>query len=166
MITIHPPAPAPNVNGYTPRYVSPHGHLSGLSDRLAAVVERLRTDRTLPFVGLGLVEDLEAVLKLLNLREFAEWLRVNGAPEHGRWADDILDLEQIGESFEAVQDAVRSASWTTEEDPVRAVEVMDGEIERLQEAHEEIRRVLIQCGALAADDEQTDIPSLIRALLS
>ena len=153
---VHPPAPEPNVNGYTPRYVSPHGCVSGLRDRLALAVERLRADRTLPFVGLGLIEDLEVVLQLLNLREFAEWLRVSGAPEHRSFALDILaDQDTVA----ATRQAVDTAGHRNESDPVRAIEKMDDEIRA-------VRRVLIECGALASDDETTSVPALLRALLS
>ena len=99
--SVRPDPPEPNQHGFTPSYVSPHGHLSGLRDRLKRTLARLGTDRSLPWVGLGLVKDLEVILQLLNLQEFAEWLRVNGPPEHRGFADDIL-ADQF--TLEAVRD--------------------------------------------------------------
>lgn len=154
------PAPAEaNQHGYTPSYVSPYGHLSGLRDRLKRTLARLGTDRSLPWVGLGLVNDLEVILQLLNLQEFAEWLRVNGPPEHRAFADDIL-ADQF--TLEAVRQAVDTAGQRDEPDPVKAVENLHDELGTF----DAMRRVLVETGALADDDHDTPLPDLLRALLS
>lgn len=157
--SVRPAPPEANQHGYTPPYVSPYGHLSGLRHRLRRALDRLGTDRSLPWVGLGLVNDLEVTLQLLNLQEFAEWLRVSGPPEHRAFADDIL-ADQF--TLEAVRDACDSAGQRNEPDPVKAVENLQAELG----AYDDMRRVLVDTGALADDDTETPLPDLLRALLS
>lgn len=158
MPSVRPAAPKPNEHGYTSNYVTPSGHLEGLRGRLARWVERMGTDRSLPWVGLGLVRDLEVVMRLLNLREFAEWLKLHGPPEHQEFADDILRDQ---ETIEAVHDALKHAGHEVI-DPVAGVEALDGEVRQV----DAIRQVLVETGALAADDQDTPIPDLLRALLA
>lgn len=157
--SVRPALPEANQHGYTSSYVSPYGHLSGLRERLARTLDRLGRDRSLPWVGLGLVNDLEVTLQLLNLQEFAEWLRVNGSPEHQHFAADIL-ADQF--TLEAVRDACDSAGQKNEPDPVKAVENLHGELT----AYDDMRKVLVDTGALADDDYETPLPDLLRALLS
>ena len=157
--SVRPAPPEPTPGGYVPGYVSPHGHLSGLRDRLAKWVERMGRDRSLPWVGLGVVNDLEVTLQLLNLREFAEWLRVNGPPEQQGFAADILADQ---ETLEAVRQAADMAGYRDEPDPVRVVERLDDEVRAL----DAMRAVLVEKGALANDDYDTPLPDLLRALLS
>lgn len=140
-------------------YVSPYGQPAGLAARLRQWIERLGGDKTLPWVGLGLIRDLEVTLQLLNLQEFAEWLRVNGPPEHQHFADDIL-ADQF--TLEAVRDACDVAGFRDEPDPVKAVEKATEELR----AFDAMRRVLVDTGALADDDRDTSLPDLLRALLS
>jgi hypothetical protein len=156
--SVRPAPPEANQHGYTPSYVSPHGHLSGLRERLARTLDRLGRDRSLPWVGLGLVNDLEVTLQLLNLQEFAEWLRVNGPPEHRGFADDIL-ADQF--TLEAVRDALKHAGHEVD-DPVQGVEGLQAELA----TYDAMRRVLVETGALADDDRDTPLPDLLRALLS
>lgn len=137
-------------------YESPYGKARGLRDRLAMWNERLSTDRTVTWFGTGLIADLELVMKLLNLREYAEWLLLHGPAEHRQFAHDILADQDTLESFD---DALRAAGKGHVSDPVKAVEMLDQE-------GRDVRAVLVQIGALAADDEETDVPSLVRALLS
>lgn len=158
MPSVRPAAPVANAHGYTPTYVSPHGHLVGLRGRLRRWVERVGTDRSLPWVGLGLVADLEVLMRLLNLREFAEWLKLHGPAEHQAFADDILRDQ---ETIEAVHDALKHAGHDVI-DPVQGVEALDDEVRQV----DAIRQVLVDTGALAADDQDTKLPDLLRALLS
>lgn len=139
-------------------YVSPYGQLRGLRERLAAWRTRMCTDRSMPWLGTGIIADLEAVMRLLNLREFAEWLRVNGSPEHQAFADDILRDQ---ETIEAVHDALKHAGHDVP-DPVQGVEALDDEVRKV----DAVRQVLVDCGALAPDDLETNVPDLVRALLS
>lgn len=156
---VRPAPPEPTPGGYVPGYVSPHGHLAGLRDRLAKWVDRMGRDRSLPWVGLGLVNDLEVALQLLNLQEFAEWLRVNGPPEHRDFADDILS-DQF--TLEAVRDACDSAGYRDEPDVVRAIERLDDD----SRIADKLRHVFVEVGALDAKDTETDLVALLRALLS
>ena len=156
---VRPSPPEMTPGGYMPRYVSPHGHLSGLRERLRSRIDRLGTDKTLPWVGLGLIDDLECVMKLLNLREFAEWLRVNGPPDQRDFADDILADQ---ETLEAARQAVDTAGYRSEPDVVRAIEKLDDETRQL----DRVRTVLVEFGAIEPTDTDTDFPALIRALLS
>lgn len=155
---VRPPAPEPNAHGYVSRYVSPHGHLAGLRERLARALDRLGRDRTLPWVGLGLVNDLEVTLQLLNMREFAEWLRTNGDPAHARFADEIIDA----------QDALATAGYHGPSlgENVDGLDEENRENEKQALVLGDMRKVLIEAGALEATDRDTPLPDLLRALLS
>lgn len=156
---VRPDPPMANDHGYIPRYVSPHGCLVGLRDRLQEWVDRMGRDRSLPWAGLGIVKDLEVVVQLLNLREFAEHLRVNGTPQEQAFAQDILADQ---ETLEAVRQACDTAGYRDEPDPVRAVERLDDD----SRLGDKLRNVLVDVGALEATDTETDLPALLRALLS
>lgn len=143
-------------------YVSPYGQIPGLPGRLADWLHRLRTDRTLPWVGLGLIHDLEALMQLLDLQEFAEWLRTKGDPAHAQFADAIL-RDQF--TLEAVREAVDIAGYRTVSDPVKAIETLDQECRGHEALADQMRQVLIDTGALAPDDTVTPLPDLLRALL-
>lgn len=154
--------PTPNDHGYVsaPRPTKRQfGTVIGLPQRMAAWVDRMGKDRSLPWVGLGIIKDMEMAVQLLNLREFAEWLRTKGDPEHQGFADDILADQ---ETLDAVRDACNTAGYRDEPDVVRAVELLDDEVRKV----DAVRQVLIDTGALAKDDTETDVPSLLRALLS
>ena len=153
--------PQPNDHGYVskPRpAMHQFGTVIGLPQRLAAHINRLGTDRSLPWVGLGLINDLEIAVQLLNLTEFAEWLRTKGDPEHARFGDDILADQ---ETLEAVHQALHTAGHD-QADPVAGVESLDEEVRQV----DAIKQVLIDTGALAKDDTKTDMVALLRALLS
>lgn len=156
--------PQPNAHGYVSRPRPPNrqfGTLAGLRLRLAEWVDRAGTDRSLPWIGLGIIQDLELVMRLLDLREFAEWLKLHGPAEHQAFAADILADQ---DTLEALSDALRTAGKGNVTDPVKAVEMLD--MEARDSEGEKVRAVLVEMGALAADDEETDVPSLVRALLS
>ncbi len=156
--SVRPAPPEANQHGYTPSYVSPHGHLSGLRERLARTLDRLGRDRSLPWVGLGLVNDLEVTLQLLNMREFAEWLRTQGDPAHQRFGDEILEAQGIldgaGYATPSLVANVDGLDDENRENDAKALVLAD------------VRQVLVQAGALASDDHDTPLPDLVRALLS
>lgn len=145
----------------SPRYASPYGKAAGLADRLAMWRDRLATDRTVTWFGTGLIADLELAMRLLDLREYAEWLKLHGPPEHQAFADDILSDQ---DTVDSVRQAVDTAGYRHVSDPVKAVEMLDEESrgERIAD----VRKVLVDMGALAADDLETNLPDLLRALLS
>ena len=145
-----------------PGYVSPYGKMSGLRDRVADWVDRLGTDRALPWAGLGLIADLEAVLKILNLREFAEHLRLTGTAEQRQFADDILRNE---ETLEGVTQALADGGLRNY-DQVAGVETLSRERDAAVREIEGVRTALIQVGALPPGDTDTPILPLLRVLLS
>lgn len=143
-------------------YISPHGKLPGLTDRLAAWADRFGTDRTLPWAGLGIIEDLKLAAQLLNLREFAEWVRVNGKPEHRQWADDILRLD---ETSDAVEGALSKAGLVNY-DPPAAVELLERERDDARARVRSIRLVLERLGLVNDDTLDADLPDLLGMLLA
>ncbi len=101
--------------------------------------------------------DLELVMQLLDLREFADWLRTHGAPDQTRCAADIIS--QV-DTIDALDDAVAYAGGlATSDDPVKALEDMTGDLRG-------VRDVLVSVGALEAQDYDTPLPDLLRALLA
>ena len=78
----------PVLNG---EYVSPYGKPQGLAARLLEWAERMANDRSLPWAGLGIIEDIKLAAKFLNSREFLEHLRVHGDGEQARFAQELLD---------------------------------------------------------------------------
>ena len=144
-------------------YVSPYGKIEGLAQRLADFRLRLiRPGGNLPFYG-GMVADLEVVLRLLNAREFAEWLRVHGDDEQARFAVEILAaLDEQGEMDDLISDIERVVPVAEGQEYAEAVEGVAGKAVR----YDAVRAVLVNCGALAADDTETNVPDLIRALLA
>lgn len=97
-------------------------------------------------------------MQLLNMREFAEWLRDKGDPAHARFADEIIDA----------QDALRVAGYhsPTLADNVDGLDMENRENEKQALVLADMRKVLVEAGALAADDKETALPDLLRALLS
>lgn len=151
----------------TEPYESPFGQPAGLHERLAWWVHRLGTDRSLPWPGLGLIRDLELAVQLLNVTEFAEWLRTNGTPEQARFADEILANEF---TLASVRTAVDVAGYNHVSDPVKAVELLDEENRANEAGANEgqlVRQVLAELGVLAsANDKSVPLPDLLRVLLA
>jgi hypothetical protein len=138
-----------------------YGDAPGLLQRLAKWRDMMCTNRGLPWHGLGFIKDLELVMKLLNLREYAEWLKVHGDDEQRQFADEIMADQ---ETLDAVRQATHDAGYRDVDDPVRAVELLAEECNA--QRFNAMRQVLIDTGALAADDEETNEADLLRALLS
>lgn len=149
--------------GYTPpQYVSPYGAIDiGIADRLAAWSRKFRVPNpNVPFYG-GLIADLEVAVRLLNVREYIEWLQVHGDDEQRRWAAELLELADDSETLADI-DRVLPAPARDDETHAEAVEALAKKAEQA----DEVRAVLVQVGALAPDDEATALPDLIRALVS
>lgn len=139
-------------------YVSPYGKVAGLTRRLAEFAQRLRTDRSYPWLGTGIIADLEAIVAILNLREFGEYLRVHGTDS--RWGNEILELLEKSEGDDETIEAFETAiECPANKDVVRHAENLKGEVDA-------VRKVLVETGALAEGDDQTPIPDLLRMLLS
>lgn len=127
-----------------------------LPQRLAYWVERIKFDKALPWAGLGLLADLEAVMRLLSLQEFADWLRVHPDPDLQQWARAVQTAADERDSIcEAIDTSLPDVAGDYE-----------GDVEAAGKFMTDVRGVLVECGALAADDTATDVPGLLRALLA
>jgi len=125
-----------------------------------------------------LIYDLEVLVRLLNLREFADWLRVHGDATQSQFSAEIHDALDDSEALETLDaqkaaqfgeydelvDRVRLAAnnGDSDFDALHAVEELDG----AATTYREVRQTLVECGALDANDTETSVPDLIRALLS
>lgn len=134
-----------------------YGTPGGLAERLRGWIDRLSRDKTLPWPGLGIIRDLEMALQLLNMREFAEWLRDKGDPAHGRFADEIIEAQNLladaGHRSGTLADSVESLDFENRDAIAKALVLAD------------VRKVLVDTGCLSADDHDTPLPDLVRALL-
>jgi hypothetical protein len=139
-----------------------HGEIEGLPERLADWLKRTKYDKSLPWVGLGIVADLEAVVRLLSLEEFGQWLRTHPDAELQRWGDEVLDAAGDRDALLATIDEHLPEGETA----TAAVELAGTAIVTAATELDAIRGVLIQCGALTAGDTETDVPALLRALLA
>lgn len=66
-------------------YESPYGKPEGLRDRLAEWVQRLSNDRNLPWVGLGLIDDLDAATAMQDRIDSLFKAIKHGDFEHQNW---------------------------------------------------------------------------------
>lgn len=62
----HDPNAQPGQRGHMSNYQRPFGKPEGLADRLLEHIHRLGTDKQLPWVGLGLIDDLRAASEQLR----------------------------------------------------------------------------------------------------
>lgn len=140
-------------------YVSPYGKFTGLAERLQRWRSQMCGTRQGPFYG-GLVADLEVVLRFMHAGEFAEWLRVNGDQEQGRWAADILETLDRSEEYDRLLLDIEKAV------PIEQGQTHIDAVQKAAELGDRMRAVLVETGALADDDQATDPADLLRALLS
>jgi hypothetical protein len=114
-----------------------------------------------------LVYDLEVAVRILDLPEFADWLRVHGDDTQSRFGTEIAELvdrdNANAEWGDDVEQALKAAGCdlTT----ATAPEII-GELADQAEQARQIRAVLVEVGALSADDTATSVPDLLRALVS
>jgi hypothetical protein len=133
-----------------------------LAARIAARIERIKRDPSHPWVGLGIVRELEEIMQLLTLPEFAEWLRLHGG-EHAKWADEILAAHDTAtDHAELIDDIDDTVSVAVGQPYSEAIALAAADAATLHD----VRAVLVERGALAADDRETELPDLIAALLS
>lgn len=140
--------------GWSPPYDPPFGKMAGLPERIASWVKRLSSP-ALPWVGLGLIRDLEMVGRILSLREFGEFLRARAGID-SEWGDEIIAAADAVEALEEIEAVV----------PVAPGEAYADAVENAAKLGERMRAVLVEAGALADDDLATDPADLLRALLS
>lgn len=143
-------------------YVSPYGKIEGLTGRLGDWIGRLKFDKTLPWAGLGILADLEVIMRLFSLEEFGQWLRTHTDDELQRWGVEVLDAADAVADLDALSEDI-DERLGDKNDPT---EPLANIVERVADERDEVRKVLIDCGALAPDDTTTNVPDLVRALLS
>lgn len=149
--------------GHVADYVSPYGRVCGLAQRLVAFGRKLRQPGAhLPYYG-GLIADLEVVVRFLNLREYAEWLVVHGDDEQRDYAKEMLDALDNADAAEGVYDDIERVLPVAEGQPYAEAVAAAA---RKAAQFDAVRAVLEQAGALSPRDAGTDVPALIRALLS
>lgn len=137
---------------------SPYGKPGGIVGRLVKLESRLRTDRSLPWFGTGIIEDLRAVIQVLNKREWLERMRLCDDREAQEFAAEVLDDV---ERLEYVDDAADQSSAKAY-DLVEAIKELDA----AALDYRAVRDVLVECGALDDNDTETPVADLLRALLA
>ena len=166
-IPLRPPPPEPTPGGYVPRYVSPHGFARGLPARLAEWAQRMGADRSLPWAGLGICEDMKLAAAILNKREWLEAMRLSDDPKAQEFAAELLDDDEtLDAAWNAAEHARALPKGTDTLDLVAVTEALDAAALQAQATNRSIRLVLEQAGV--ADDQTTDdeLPDLLRALLA
>jgi len=146
-----------------PAHTSPYGKLEGLPARFDALAQRLRKDRSFPWLGTGIIQDIDLMRKYLNLREYGEFLRTKGGGELGPLGDEIL------EACDAVDEKERLEEHIDEALGVATGETYDAALGRARDQAvtlEAIRETLVETGALAEDDSEADLAALLAMLLS
>ena len=105
--------------------------------------------------------------QILSKREWLEKLRLSDDPDAQRFAAEALEDE---ETLEAAATACGYVTGLPEEkyrlDPVQTIERLDAAVAAARADYESVRFVLVQTGALAADDKDTPVADLLRALLA
>lgn len=146
----------------TPPYVSPYGKIGQLPQRLARLVANWRQPGG-TFIGLGPIADLELVMQLLSLREYGQWLQVHGEGDQKQWGDEIImALDDQEDSDQAFADIERVVPVGADQPYADAVEAVAAKAVK----YDVVRATLINMGALAEGDTETDIPALLTALFA
>ncbi len=143
-------------------YVSPFGKIKGLASRLAKWPKQLG-HHGYPWVGTGIIKDLELAAQILNRREWLEALRVSDDPAAQEFAAELLDDD---EELDAVYDAARHVQGLPRADSDRdAVETIE-QLDKVATDYEGVRSLLVEMGVLEADDRTTPVADLLRVVLS
>lgn len=144
-------------------YVSPYGQPRGLRSRLGRIEKGLRLDRSYPWLGTGIIEDLRLVMALLDKREWLEAMRLSDDPDAQRFAAELLADD---EAYEAANDAAAHVGGLPKEphalDPVETIEKLDP----LAVGFEQVRKTLQELNVIDEQTSDDEIPGLIRVLLS
>ena len=107
-------------------------------------------------------------MKFLNLREYGEWLRAKGSAPLHEYGDEILDMLDAADCEEQACDLEeQTCDLVQEKLPERdtysaSIEAAAAQIADLAD----VRQALVDFGALADDDTETDIGDLVRALIA
>jgi len=144
--------------GTSPVYDPPYGKITGLPERIGRWLDRLKSP-SLPWIGLGLIEDLRMVMRILSLREFGEFLRSRAGID-SEWGDEIIAAADAADELDQLQADIEKAV------PVAVGQEYADAVEQAAKLGDRMRAVLVETGALADDDTVTDPADLLRALLS
>lgn len=155
--------PGPGQVGHLGRYYSPFGKLDGLRARIRKWCDAQHNDRNTPFTGLGVVADWELALQILNLREFAEWLRVQPGP-HADFANEIIEAADAGAELDDLRDHIVHQLGKPEVGASYHDAITDAAT--AGETIDDVRGLLVELGMLADGDTETELAPLLRALLS
>ncbi len=141
-----------------------YGEIRGLPDRVRHWIDRVGNDPRLPWIGLGLIDDLERVMQLLSLKEFGEWLRTHPDPTLAEWSGEVLTAADDAEGYAELVEDIDNALPDGPPGEAYADAVKDCADEANR--YRDMRAVLVETGALAEDDTSTDPADLLRVLLS
>lgn len=136
-----------------------YGDVRLLAQRFAYFRDRMSNDKTLPWVGLGLIADLEVAVRLLTLPEFGEWLNAHPNNELQRWGLEVIDAAESRDELTRLHEDIDDKIPAEGKQPHEAVAIAG-------ETLHDIRNVLVDQGVLNAGDEETPIADLLRVLLA
>lgn len=146
-------------------YVSPYGKPAGLRARMAAHRKLLGTPG-FPWHGLGLVADLELVMRFLDCDEWLEAVRTGPDTELAALASDLMaDRETLDAAYNAMQH-VKGVETHDNDDPVSVIEALDKAATENEAFGRRIRDTLEQLGIVDDDTPDEQVPDLLRALLA
>lgn len=139
-----------------------YGEIEGLPGRIAYWHERVCTDKSLPWVGLGLIHDLEAVLRLLSLPEFADWLATHPDDDLQRWAAEVRDAVEARTAHAELVEAVDTQLPAGGMSYVGDVQAAGKEVAELAA----VRAFLVGQGVLSEGDTTTPVADVLGLLFA
>jgi hypothetical protein len=71
-------------------YQSPHGKIAGLRERLDTWIETLATDKTYPWSGTGIIDDLEVAAQQVEKIDTLFAAIKHGDDDHQNWLRDKI----------------------------------------------------------------------------
>lgn len=147
-------------------YVSPYGKPEGLTERLRDWVDRACRDKSSPWPGTGILEDIKLALQFLDNREWLENLRATGDDTQRTFAGELLRTLDTVDAMQSAADRAAAYPGFSGADPVQVLEKVDDVATDALRQVDRIRDVLVEAGALADGDTETPVPDLLRALLA
>lgn len=149
-----------------PGYVSPYGKPRGLRRRLAEWADKMGSDRSLPWAGLGIIGDLKLAASILNKREWLEAMRLSNDPDAQRFAAELLaDDESLDAAWNAAEHAKALPKGTDTLDPVAVTEALDAEAVAAQRIVRAVRAGLERNGLADENTPDEMLADLLGVLL-
>lgn len=147
-------------------YASPYGSPVGLRARLVKHRAALGAKHH-PWLGLGLVADLDLIMQFLDKHEWLEAMRTGSDPKLAEFATDLQrDQETLDAAYDAAEHARALPTDVDTLDPVAVIEHLDAEADKHEAFGRRVRDTLEQLGIVDADTPDEDIPALLTALLA